>query len=183
MAVSFGAPGSVADVEFTAAITDEIVVDPAGRNWHVPTMSQSPGPTLILDPLAAVPEVSETFVRFEGVGNSPTLPAWALSFVDVALIPIELVGLIRPDAATVVNEPALPPPVTAFCAKAVVAIWVVFVPAAAVGAVGVPVRAGDAKGANLFATKAVVASCVVFVPGAAVGAVGVPVNAGDASSA
>jgi hypothetical protein len=30
-------------------------------------------------------------------------------------------------------------------AKAVVAIWVVFVPAAAVGAVGVPVKAGDTE--------------------------------------
>jgi hypothetical protein len=33
-------------------------------------------------------------------------------------------------------------------AKAVVAIWVVFVPTVAVGAVGTPVSAGDARGAG-----------------------------------
>jgi hypothetical protein len=37
---------------------------------------------------------------------------------------------------------------TAAVTKAVVASWVVFVPAVAVGAVGVPVRAGEAKGAK-----------------------------------
>lgn len=52
-----------------------------------------------------------------------------------------------------------------------------------VGTVGVPVNAGDARGAYVPTTKAVVAICVVFVPGAAVGAVGVPVNAGDANGA
>lgn len=53
------------------------------------------------------------------------------------------------------------------------------VPVEAVGAVGVPVNAGLANGANPAATNAVVASCVVLVPGAAVGAVGVPVMAGE----
>jgi hypothetical protein len=33
--------------------------------------------------------------------------------------------------------------------KAVVAIWVVFVPAVAVGAAGVPVKVGDASGARV----------------------------------
>src|SRR5215471_1006263 len=61
--------------------------------------------------------------------------------------------------------------------NAVVAICVVFVPAAAVGAVGVPANAG------LEVTNAVVASCVVLVPAVAVGAVGMPVNAGDARNA
>lgn len=45
--------------------------------------------------------------------------------------------------------------------KAVVAIWVVFVPAVAVGAVGVPVKAGEARFAlrlSAVVTKAVVAS-------------------------
>jgi hypothetical protein len=45
--------------------------------------------------------------------------------------------------------------------KAVVAIWVVFVPAVAVGAVGVPVNAGEARFAlrlSAVVTKAVVAS-------------------------
>ncbi|GHT87549.1 hypothetical protein FACS189474_0610 [Bacteroidia bacterium] len=63
-----------------------------------------------------------------------------------------------------------------------VAICVVFVAVAAVGAVGVPVSAGDAKLAfklSAVVTNAVVASCVVFVPAPAVGAVGVPVKPGD----
>ena len=67
--------------------------------------------------------------------------------------------------------------------KAVVASCVVDVPATAVGAVGTPVNAGEARGANDVATKLVVAICVVFVPGVAVGAVGVPVNAGLTVSA
>ncbi|MGU7844051.1 hypothetical protein ACV22V_31895 [Burkholderia sp. AW33-5] len=45
------------------------------------------------------------------------------------------------------NDPALAPPVTAFCANAVVAICVVLVPAVAVGAAGVPVNVGDASNA------------------------------------
>jgi hypothetical protein len=71
-------------------------------------------------------------------------------------------------------------PETAVSTKAVVANCVVFVPAVAVGAVGVPVRAGEANGAKLVATKAVVANCVVFVPAVAVGAVGTLVSAGEA---
>lgn len=72
--------------------------------------------------------------------------------------------------------------------NAVVANWVVFVPAGAVGAVGTPVNAGDANGAPapdpaLANTNAVVATCVVFVPAVAVGATGTPVRAGDANGA
>jgi hypothetical protein len=75
--------------------------------------------------------------------------------------------------------------------KAVVAIWVVLVPADAVGAVGTPVNDGELMGAppppdtaaTAVVTNAVVATCVVLVPPVAVGAVGVPVNAGDASGA
>ena len=48
----------------------------------------------------------------------------------------------------------------------------VAVPAAAVGAVGIPANWG------LFVTNAVVAICVFAVPAAAVGAVGTPVNCG-----
>ena len=62
----------------------------------------------------------------------------------------------------------------------------VSVPGAAVGAVGVPVSAGDASGAlrsSAVVTNAVVASCVVDVAGAAVGAAGVPVKVGDARGA
>ena len=60
------------------------------------------------------------------------------------------------------------------------------VPCAAVGAVGVPVKAGLISGARSAAcanTKAVVANCVVFTPGAAVGAVGVPDKDGEANGA
>jgi hypothetical protein len=70
---------------------------------------------------------------------------------------------------------------TADVTKAVVAIWVVFVPAVAVGAVGVPVKAGEARFAlrlSAVVTKAVVAICVVDVPAVAVGAAGVPVKVG-----
>jgi hypothetical protein len=57
--------------------------------------------------------------------------------------------------------------------NAVLAIKVLLSPAVAVGADGVPIKAGE------FSTNAVVASCVVFVPTGAVGAVGVPVKAGE----
>ena len=74
--------------------------------------------------------------------------------------------------------------------NSVVAICVVFVPATAVGAVGVPVSAGLALGASVavplftaVATNSVVAICVVLVPDIAVGAVGTPVNAGEARGA
>ena len=54
--------------------------------------------------------------------------------------------------------------------KAVLAICVVLVPAVAVGAVGVPVNAGDARGANP----------AILAP---LGIVTVPVNVGDARGA
>jgi hypothetical protein len=54
--------------------------------------------------------------------------------------------------------------------KAVVAIWVVFVPPVAVGAVGVPVRAGEASGAKP-------------AMDAPVGMVTVPVKVGEARGA
>jgi hypothetical protein len=81
-----------------------------------------------------------------------------------------------------------PTALAAVVTNAVVANWVVFVPAAAVGAVGVPVNTGLASGAPdpdpaFASTNAVVATCVVFVPAVAVGATGVPVNAGLASGA
>jgi hypothetical protein len=69
---------------------------------------------------------------------------------------------------------------------AVVAIWVLFVAVAGVGAAGVPVKVGEAMLALVLTavvTKAVVATCVVFVPAVAVGAAGVPVNVGLASGA
>jgi hypothetical protein len=45
-----------------------------------------------------------------------------------------------------------------------------------IGIETVPLKVGDARGANEVATNAVVAICVVDVPGAAVGAVGTPVK-------
>ena len=63
----------------------------------------------------------------------------------------------------------------ACCTNCVVAIWVVDVPAPAVGAVGVPVNAGLAFSP---CTKAVVAILVLESPAPAVVAVGVPVNTG-----
>ena len=61
-----------------------------------------------------------------------------------------------------------------------------FVLASAVGAVGVPVKAGDSKGAFVLIsvwTNSVVAICVVLVPEDAVGAAGVPVNSGESRGA
>jgi hypothetical protein len=49
----------------------------------------------------------------------------------------------------------------AACTKAVVAIWVVFVPAVAVGAAGVPVKVGEASGA--FASSAVCRPVTVLI--------------------
>lgn len=83
--------------------------------------------------------------------------------------------------------------------KAVVAICVVLVPAEAVGAVGVPVSAGDARGAlsasnvvrdvvfvnaaNAVAKNAVVAILTLLSPAVGVGASGVPVKTGLARGA
>ena len=67
-----------------------------------------------------------------------------------------------------------------------VAIKVELSPSAGVGAVGVPLSAGDALGANVetaaeiaACTIAVVAICVVLLDAPAVGAVGVPVSEGE----
>jgi hypothetical protein len=59
----------------------------------------------------------------------------------------------------------------------------VFVPAVAVGAVGTPVSAGLANGANVPVTNAVVAIFVELSPAVGVGAAGVPVKVGDARGA
>ena len=68
--------------------------------------------------------------------------------------------------------------------KAVVAICVEFVPDVAVGAVGVPVKAGEASGAYPWAlTKAVVEILVLLSPVDGVGAVGVPVKVGEPKGA
>jgi hypothetical protein len=70
--------------------------------------------------------------------------------------------------------------------KAVVASLVELSPGVWVGAVGLPVSAGLARGAfrmSTAVTNAVVASRVELSPGVAVGAVGVPVRAGLARGA
>src|SRR5262249_50841564 len=102
---------------------------------------------------------------------------------------------------------------TAACTKAVVANWLVLVPGAAVGALGRPEKAGEARGAPpalvtsvrprvtapirplklvtllgcreviALVTNCVVASCVVLVPATAVGAAGTPVKVGLAIGA
>jgi len=88
-------------------------------------------------------------------------------------------------------------PVTDVAMKAVVASFVLLSPGAGVGAVGVPVSAGEAKGASkasaakarVFSTPtalsayAVVAIFVELSSALAVGAVGVPVKAGLANKA
>ena len=104
----------------------------------------------------------------------------ALTVIDaVVFVPVMAVGI----------PPVIASGLGASCAViwvetyAVVATLVELSFTLCVGAVGVPVNAGDAKGANDVATNAVVANCVVFVPGEAVGAAGVPVNVGDAIGA
>jgi hypothetical protein len=74
---------------------------------------------------------------------------------------------------------------TAAVVYAVVATCVLLVLADAVGAVGVPVRAGEARGALAVipatiaaCVNAVVAICVLLAEEAAVGAAGVPVSVG-----
>ena len=107
---------------------------------------------------------------------------------DIALA--QLVPVLRVFPFNTVNVPcaAVVFPICGGAAKivftnAVVDSCVLFVPTVAVGAVGVPVSAGDANGANDVATNAVVANCVLFVPAVAVGAAGTPVNVGDANGA
>src|SRR5690348_12061406 len=65
----------------------------------------------------------------------------------VVIVGFALLGLLSLMTAFGTASVALPPPpeATALVTKAVVAICVVFVPAAAVGAVGVPVSAGEAE--------------------------------------
>jgi hypothetical protein len=89
--------------------------------------------------------------------------------VMVAQLIEPLPGPVHPGKVTIVP--------IAFWTKAVVAICVVFVDAGvAVGAIGTPVKVGDANGANDVATNAVVATWVELVPGTAVGPIIGPVQ-------
>lgn len=146
--------------------------------------------------------------------TSPTLPAFALSFVVVPTMPFVLDGVNVPVLLSVVNAPVLaavlpigpgdakrftnPVPLTVELALSVVnapvlgvvfPTAVLFSPLDAASVVNAPGEGvtlpTPAVGglANSVSTNAVVASCVVFVCAAAVGAVGVPLNAGFARGA
>tara|TARA_B110000483_G_C18124667_1_gene515094 strand:- start:5 stop:544 length:540 start_codon:yes stop_codon:yes gene_type:complete len=76
-----------------------------------------------------------------------------------------------------------PPCATAIVTYSVLAICVVFILGAAVGAVGMPVKAAFSKGGVVFLTKAVVAIVLSLLEFAGVGIVAVPVNTGFANGA
>jgi hypothetical protein len=103
------------------------------------------------------------------VGNEPIVdeltPPTVFTVGKSAVPPKSFVNLIFPFTLAVasgVAEAAIPeatPAVKAACTNSVVAICVVFVPSAAVGAIGVPVNVGDA----LFAFKAIAAVFAVIL--------------------
>src|SRR5574337_680301 len=115
---------------------------------HTACTSQSPAVKETLVILAGVFVVRET-PDAVAVINSPTLPAFALSASVVPTIPAVVEGVNVPMLLNVVKAPVLAAvlPIAGGLARvlatnAVVANWVVFVPFAAVGAVGVPVNVG-----------------------------------------
>ncbi|MDR0240744.1 MAG: hypothetical protein LBJ65_03985 [Burkholderia sp.] len=91
----------------TLGMSLEIVVEPAGINWHIPDTFQYPALNDMLAPFAEVPDASDTPARFVGVGYSPTLPAIAFSFVAMPTIPAVLdgVGLQRRELAGSSSRP------------------------------------------------------------------------------
>ena len=91
----------------------------------------------------SVPIANPKFVRAPDAVDAPVPPsATAKSVMPVIEPPVMLTLL----AFCVDMVPRLPVAFdTAVVTKAVVAIWVVLVPAVAVGAIGVPVREGEAK--------------------------------------
>ena len=96
-----------------------------------------------------------------------SVPAIASALVAISIFP-----------ATVSDAFAIVTPLTAVVTKAVVAICVVFVPGAAVGAVGVPVSAGDDSGARVVSVGCLWSSRADFVavPAAAVPSISGLVN-------
>lgn len=152
-----GNVGSVAEVVLIAACSPATTVDPPVTIPTLPQTSQSPAVSEIEVTLALALLVNAT-ADPEGTfddTNSPTLPAFALLFVVVPTMPAVCEGVIAPVAIKVVtaallgvvlpNAGGVPNcPLT----KAVVAICVVLVETAAVGATGTPVNVGDAAGAN-----------------------------------
>ncbi|WP_429558185.1 hypothetical protein [Paraburkholderia youngii] len=109
----------MAEIVLIQPETTLIVVAAFGIVKTAPRTSQSPGVSEMLVTLAAVPVVSDTGV-LEFVAqadgdpplvtcaqmNSPSLPAFALSFVVVPTMPAVLDGVIVLVACSVVNLPA-----------------------------------------------------------------------------
>jgi hypothetical protein len=177
--------GKVADVEEIPP--KRTVAVEAGVNPTVPQTSQSPAVSE-MDVMFEIAPVVKAIVLPEDVTYSPTLRAAAALFVVVPMIPdVELKVMLGVVTVPVnVGFARFAFKLSAVVTKAVVANWVVFVAAAAVGAAGTPVKVGEAKLAfklSAVVTKAVVANWVVFVAAAAVGAVGTPVRAGEANVA
>lgn len=95
-------------------------------------------------------------------------------------------GIAPLDPDQIIITPAGSAAKIAAVTKAVVARLVSLSPELGVGAVGLPVKTGDARSAlsaPRAATKAVVAMLVSLSPGVGVGAVGLPVKTGDARGA
>ena len=88
-APEFGSVGLEALVVLIQPAKELIVVVPAWSKQMFPRTSQSPAVRLMLVTLAAVPVVSDTALATSTVLSisSPTLPAAALSFVVVPMIP------------------------------------------------------------------------------------------------
>lgn len=131
--------------------------------FTAPKISQSPAVREIDVTFAAVLLVRETpdpeAITLEM--HCPTTPAAPFTPLVIPLI----VGVLR-----VAEE----------VTKAVVANWVVLVPAPAVGAAGVPVKVGEARGAYIEAAVAVVRYPEIEAPP---GIVTVPVKVGEANGA
>ncbi|KAK44836.1 hypothetical protein BG58_22790 [Caballeronia jiangsuensis] len=99
------AAGSVADVVEMPTSAKVIEVAAAALNVPVHCTSQSPAVNGRLAIFAEVDVVSDVPIVAPGVGYSPTLPVFALSFVVVPLMPFVEEGVIRPVAESVVNAP------------------------------------------------------------------------------
>ena len=109
----------------------------------LPTANAVPDQFVLLMELRVAKVPRPKFVRAPAAVDAPVPPsAIAKSVMPVIEPPVMLTLL----AFCVDMVPKLPVALeTAVVTKAVVAIWVVFVPAVAVGAIGVPVREGEAK--------------------------------------
>lgn len=106
-----GAVGAVADVLDVHTTNCVVEVLPVGFSITLPLTSQSPAVSEMLVMFVAVALASATALPTNTVEliSSPTLPACALSFVAVPLMPIADAGAIKPLAF---NAPTLAAPVT-----------------------------------------------------------------------